>query len=230
MLGKSQSWSITLKGTMNPTVHHPSWYHLIGQLSKDELASTVASKEVLVTPASSRFKSPLFSIECDKKQWQVKTRHNDARLHILQVTVKSFDDLLPETRIKQFAFEFTFAINISHDAVAEFLRPFTRDFIDLKGQEEIATTLMSTTTTDEVRRTKVRLTSSPEAANAALTFSYTYPLENQKLLTLRQMSMVENYELDYEEAASKAHQLTHKLIGDVPSSSGKATPKTPGSN
>lgn len=215
---------------MNPTLHHPSWYHLIGQLSKDELASTMASKEVLVTPTSSRFKSPLFSVACDEKQWQVKTWDNDARLHILQVTVKGYDALLPETRIKQYAFEFTFSINVSHDTVAEFLMPFTRDFIDLKSQEEIATTLMSTTMTDEVRRRKVRLYSSPEAANAVLTFSFKYPLENQGILTLRQMSIVENYELDYEEAVTKAHQFAHKLIGDRPSGLGNATPKTQDNN
>lgn len=63
MLGKPESWSITLKGAINPTVHHPSWYHLIGQLSKDELASVVASKEISVTPASSGFRAPLFSVD-----------------------------------------------------------------------------------------------------------------------------------------------------------------------
>ncbi len=42
--------------------------------------------------------------------------------------------------------------------------------------------------------------------------------------------MVENYELNYEEAATKVHQLTHMLIGNMPSSLGKATPKTPDSN
>lgn len=197
---------------MNPAVHHPSWYYTIGQLSKEDAAFVIEDKNLYVSPSSSRFNAPLFSIDCDKKRWQVKTRDKDARLRILHVTVKTFDELLPEAQLKRFGFTFVFSIEASHETTLDFLSKLMRDLVQVEGKGEIATTILSTTSTDPVRRRKVRLHSSPGTNRVFLTFRFVYPIPDERVFTLRRMSMAEDYELDYEEAITQAEQIAHKLM------------------
>jgi hypothetical protein len=211
VLSQPESFSITLKGSMNPTVHHPSWYYTIGQLSKEDAAFIVENNNVHVTPALSRFSAPLFGIECNKKQWRIEARNKDARLRILHIAVKTFDDLLPETQLKRFGFKFTFFIEASHETTVDFLSKLMRDFAQVEGKGEIATSILSTTSTEPVRQRKIHLHSFPGANRALLTFSFVYPIPDERVFTLRQMSMAEDYELDYEEAVTRAEQIAYKL-------------------
>ena len=211
MFSQPESFSITLKGTMNPAAHHPSWYFTIGQLSKDDAASIVENQSLYVTPALSRFRAPLFSLECDKKRWRIEARAKDARLRIAHVAVKTFDDLLPETRLRRFSFKFAFSVEAGHATTVAFLSNLMRDFVQVKGEGGIAATILSTTGTDPARRRKVSLQSFPGASRAVLTFSSTYPIPDERMFTLRHMSLVEDYELDYEEAVTRVEQLVYKL-------------------
>ncbi len=212
MLSQPESFSITLKGSMNPAVHHPSWYYTIGQLSKDDAASVVGSGNLCVTPDLSTFRAPLFDVASSKGKWRIKTRDRNARLRILQVALKTFDDVLPETRLRRFCFKFAFSVEANHATTVAFLSNLMRDLIQVKGEGGIAATLLSTTGTDPARRKKVSLQSFPGASRAVLTFSSTYPIPDERVFTLRHMSLAEDYELDYEEAVTRAEQLAHKLM------------------
>ena len=198
---------------MNPTVHHPSWYYTIGQLSKEDAASIIENKNLYVSPGSSRFRAPLFSIDCDKKQWQVKTQDKNARLRILHITVKSFDNLLPETQLTRFGFKFAFSIEANHETTVDFLSNLMRDLVQIEGKGEIATTILSITSKDPNRQRKIRLYSSPGDNRALFTSSFVYPIPDERVLTLRQLSMSEDYELDYKEAVTGAEQIALKLMG-----------------
>lgn len=212
MLSQPESFSITLKGAMNPAVHHPSWYYTIGQLSKEDAASVVGSGNLCVTPDLSTFRAPLFDVASSKSKWRIKTRDKNARLRILQVALKTFDDVLPETRLRRFCFKFAFSVEAGHATTVVFLSNLMRDFVQVKGEGEIAATISSTTSTDPVRRREVRLHSSPGASRALLTFSFSYPVPDERVFTLRHMSLAEDYALDYEEAVTQAEQLAYKLI------------------
>lgn len=212
MLSRPELFSITLKGAINPTAHHPSWYYTIGQLSKEDAASIVENENLYVTPALGKFSAPLFSIDCDKKQWRVKTQDKDARLHILYMTLKTFDNLLPEALLKRFGFKFAFSIETSHEKNVDFISKLMQDFVQVKAKGEISTTILSTTSTDPVRQTRVRLHSSPGANRVLLTFNFVYPIPDARIFTLRQLPLADDYELDYEEAITQAEQIAHKLM------------------
>lgn len=212
MLSQPESFSITLKGSLNPTVYHPTWYYTIGQLSKDDATSVVNNTNVHVSPNSTSFSAPSFSIECDKKRWQVKTHDRNARLRILNLTVKTFDDLLPETRLKQFGFTFVFCVEAVHEITLAYLSSLVHDLVPVEGKGEIATTILFATSTDPVSQRKVRIQSLPGVNKALLTFSFVYALPEERIFTLKQMSIAEDYELDYEEAVTRAEQIAYKLM------------------
>ncbi len=211
MLSRPESFSIKLKGAINPTVHHPSWYYTIGQLSKEDAASIVKNENLYVTPALGMFSAPLFSINCDKKQWRVKTQDKNARLHILYMTLKTFDNLLPDALLKGFGFKFAFSIETSHEKVVDFVSKLMQDFFEVKTKGEISTTISATTSRDPTRQTRVRLHSSPGADKVLLSFNFVYPIPDEKIFTLRQLSLADDYELDYEQAVTQAEQIAYKL-------------------
>lgn len=211
MLSRPKSFSITLKGAINPTTHHPSWYYTIGQLSKEDAASIVENENLYITPALGRFSAPLFRIDCDKKQWRVKTQDKDARLHILYMTLKTFDNLLPAALLKRFGFKFAFSIETSHEKTLDFVSKLMQDFVQVKTKGEISTTISATTSRDPIRQTRVRLHSSPGADKALLSFNFVYPIPDEKIFTLRQLSLADDYELDYEQAVTQAEQIAYKL-------------------
>ena len=159
----SASFAITLKGTFNPLLHHPSWYYTVGQLAKDEVAATVEAGQVQVTPARGRFHAPAFSLECTPERWRVKTRDPAARLRLLQVATKTFENLLPETRLAEV--RFGFALEVPHRQVVDFLSRTMWNLVPAESHSEVAATLQNTISQD----------AGAQAAPARLTVSFGYP-------------------------------------------------------
>lgn len=209
---QSASFAITLKGTFNPLLHHPSWYYTVGQLAKDEVAATVAVGGVEVTPARSRFQAPAFRLDCTPGRWRVLTRDPAARLRLLQVATKTFENLLPETRLEEVGFRFDFALEVPHRQVVDFLSRTMWNLMPAESHGEVAATLENTVSQDEApRRKRLQLASGPGAERARLTVSFRYPLTQDKIFTLRQLSVAEDFELDYDEALTYAEQLAYTL-------------------
>lgn len=206
------SFSITLKGTFNPLMHHPSWYYTVGQLAKDEAAATVEAGELQVTPARSSFDAPAFSLECTETRWRVKTHDPAARLRLLQVATKTFENLLPESRLGEVGFRFGFALEVPHRQVVDFLSRTMWNLMPAESHGEVSATLENTVSQDGApRRKRLRLASEPGPGPARLTVSFGYPLAQAKIFTLRQLSVAEDFELDYDEALTYAEQLTYTL-------------------
>lgn len=214
----SESFSITLKGALNPSLHHPSWYYVIGQLSKEDADLGIQDKNLYVTPTESRFSAPSFHIACDPKRWRIETRDKTARLRILQIALKTFDNLLPETRLEQIGFKFTFVMEFSHRKTTDFLAKLAQNLTLLEGKGKTVITVLSTVTGDPPRKKKVQIHSSPGQDRAHLTFSFSYSVPDDKMFTLRQLSMIEDYDLDYEESVTHAEQVAYELATAVKSS------------
>ncbi len=210
---QSASFAITLKGTFNPLLHHPSWYYTVGQLAKDEVAATVEAGQVQVTPARSRFHAPAFSLECTPARWRVKTHDPAARLRLLQVATKTFENLLPETRLAEVGFRFGFALEVPHRQVVDFLSRTMWNLVPAESHGEVAATLQNTISQDDApRRKRLQLASEPGPGPARLTVSFGYPLTQAKIFTLRQLSVAEDFELDYDEAETYAEGLAYTLV------------------
>ena len=210
---QSATFAITLKGSFNPLLHHPSWYYTVGQLAKDEVAATIEAGDLQVTPDRSRFHAPAFSLECTPTQWRVRARGPAARLRLLQVATKTFENLLPETRLGEVGFRFGFTLEVPHRQVVDFLSRTMWNLMPAEDHGEVFATLQNTVSQDEApRRKRLRLASEPGPGPARLTVSFRYPLTQAKIFTLRQLSVAEDFELDYDEALTYAEQLAYTLV------------------
>ncbi len=209
---QSASFAVTLKGAFNPLLHHPSWYYTVGQLTKDEVAATVEAGGLQVTPEQSRFHAPAFSLECTEARWRVKTRDPAARLRLLQVATKTFENLLPETHLSEVGFRFGFALPVPHRQVVDFLSRMMGNLAPAEGHGEVTATLQNTVSHDDAPRLKrIKLASESGPGAARLTVSFGYPLTQAKIFTLRQLSVAEDFELDYDEALTYAEGLAYTL-------------------
>lgn len=208
---QSESLTIVLKGNFNPALHHPSWYYTIGQFAKDEVAAALQAKDLRVTPTLSRFRAGPFSIDCTPTRWRVRTDNPAARGRILQITTKAFENLLPETQLEEVGFRFVFLLEVSHAQVVDFLSRTMWNLMPVEAQGEVASLLTNTTYAESPRQKRLQLSSRPEAQRAELTVSFLYPLAPEKVFTLRQLSVAEDFELDYDEAQTYAEQLAYTL-------------------
>lgn len=212
-LTSAGSFVITLKGRFNPALHHPSWYYTMGQLSKEDAALAVQAADLYVTPTAGSFTARSFRIDCTPTRWRIETWDQAARLRILQVTLKTFDDLLPESgsSLTQVGFEFTFTVAFAHHRTTDFLAKLVSTLSSFDSRGETALTVVATVAGDPPRKKRVQIHSAPGQDQAQLSFRFGYPVVAERLSTLKQLSLAEDYELDYEEAVTHAERIAHEL-------------------
>jgi hypothetical protein len=210
MLSELRAAVIAIDGTMNPTVHHPTWYQLIGLLSWEDTAFATVGRHLLVTPSLSTFRVPAFALRCKRERWEIRTSSREARTRILNVALKTFDDLLPQTPITGFHFTFTFSVEVPYERAADFLGSALKEVAPIEGRHE-RTLMLSTVTLDDTKRRLFQVRMLPEGGQLLLKHRFAYTVRARSIYTLRQMSMSEDYELDYEEAVTRTEQLAAKL-------------------
>ncbi|ADI15578.1 hypothetical protein [Truepera radiovictrix] len=210
MLSDLSAAVIAIDGTMNPTIHHPTWYQLIGLLSWEDTAFATAGRHLLVTPSVSTFRVPAFALRCKRERWEIRTVSREARTRILNVALKTFDDLLPQTPVTGFHFTFRFSIEVPHERAADFFGGALREVAPIEGRGE-RVLMMSTVTVDDTKRRLFQVRLLPEGNQLLVKHRFSYAVRAKGMYTLRQMSMSEDYDLDYEEAVTRTEQLAAKL-------------------
>jgi len=211
MFSKAEAFSITIDGRMNPRIHHPTWYQLTGSLSKEEMEASVEKGNLIVSSTLSEFHAPKFSVICQRERWEIHTKMQDARARILGIALKTFDDLLPQTSVQAFQFRFLFSFTAPHENTAAFLAKLMKEMVPVESRSEIAVQV-AYTTTEPTKRRKVEVRSVPAHGNKVwVKHKFIYSVEKERIFTLRQMSLLEDYELDYEEAVAQTEELAYKL-------------------
>jgi hypothetical protein len=105
--GEPRLYSIVVLGAMNPRLHYPLWYSLIGALTEDEANSGRESKDFSVTPYGTQFAFADYRIICLMDRWEISTALVEHRERILKIACTVFEKL-NETPISAFGFN-TFA-------------------------------------------------------------------------------------------------------------------------
>jgi hypothetical protein len=98
--------SIVVTGTMNPAIHHPSWYQSIQLLDQAAFDAAVAAPMVMV-PQFSQFSTPDFSIICLPDRWEIQTGKFSNAATILAAASKVFK-VLDQTPVGAYGFNFQF--------------------------------------------------------------------------------------------------------------------------
>lgn len=98
-------FSVVVLGSMNPALHHPSWYKYIGILD-DEAESSALSNEFVFLPQLGQFRTKEFQLFCDTQRWQVVVPSSDQFDRAIEIAKVTFDDRLVETPIRAYGLNF----------------------------------------------------------------------------------------------------------------------------
>src|ERR1035438_6023217 len=81
------AYSVLVAGLMNPSIHHPQWYRLIGAIDDDELDSSLKSGTSGTTPIASRleFGSPSLTVMCQPNLWMIQSTDDSSWTRMLRV-------------------------------------------------------------------------------------------------------------------------------------------------
>src|SRR6266516_4152417 len=85
-----QLYSIVVAGSMNPRIHHPSWYRLVGIISESEAEVALNDEETFCVPPGAHFKLPSgCEIGCQLDRWSIQTDREDQTEKILEITAQT---------------------------------------------------------------------------------------------------------------------------------------------
>src|SRR5258708_407316 len=109
---RASHFSIVALGPMNPRLHHPLWYKVIGAISEDEQAAALAAPNLVVLPPLSRFEVSGITIGCQENRWEISTEQSSLRSRIKDIACLVFQKLF-ETPIQLFGFNNNFQMETS---------------------------------------------------------------------------------------------------------------------
>jgi hypothetical protein len=112
---KTELYSIVIVGQMNPPIHHPAWYRLVGLIDDAELKESIPepTQEKPVAPMSivPSVRLKAFEVTCFQNRWDIKTTSRDNLERIRSITEKLFDVILPHTPVGAFGINFEYGID-----------------------------------------------------------------------------------------------------------------------
>ncbi len=94
-------YSIVVLGPMNPRLHHPAWYNLIGAISQEEANEAVSHQNIVCVQPFSAFQAAGISIACQENRWEVSTKEHSSRKRLFDIVKMVFTKLF-ETPIMHF--------------------------------------------------------------------------------------------------------------------------------
>jgi hypothetical protein len=117
----ANDFSIVLLGTMNPRIHHPVWYKLVGIFTEEEIAEALQAASVICIPPLAQFNVKDIVIKCQSDRWEIHTTERDELNQIREVTAKVFDELLKHTRLSKVGLNFDYKREAQASNVSRFL-------------------------------------------------------------------------------------------------------------
>jgi len=105
---RASLYNIVAIGAMNPRLHHPAWYQLIGAISSGEADEAASSPVVCVQPFAT-FRFDDITIACQENRWEISTGKLSARPRLLSIAALVFAKL-NETPIEIFGFNSNFDV------------------------------------------------------------------------------------------------------------------------
>ncbi len=111
---RAYHFSVVAVGPMNPRLHHPLWYRLIGAISEEEEAAAVASSNLILIQPLGRFELAAsgITVQCQESRWEVIATQPSQRERIKDIASIVFKKLY-ETPITIFGFNNNFEVETS---------------------------------------------------------------------------------------------------------------------
>jgi hypothetical protein len=130
----NEAYSIAVAGAMNPAIHHPTWYKIIGALSESEVAeamaqkapplpgpgqgyATITSAVTMFMPGFAQFTAGKVRITCVEQSWTIWT-HDRALLSRCCEIASSVFEALEHTPVTAYGLNFIYHRQTAIGAVA----------------------------------------------------------------------------------------------------------------
>ena len=119
----SDVYNIVVAGAMNPRIHHPSWYELVGLLTPEQAKEALASSATFGLPGIAQLSVPSLglTINCNPQQWTILTEDRGKTGLLQSITYKVFDELLKHTPVSAYGFNIIYQRETRCPNVGKFL-------------------------------------------------------------------------------------------------------------
>lgn len=205
-------YSVVLLGTMNPAIHHPSWYRLTGLCDANAMKLAEEDEQIALTRDFARFRTPDFEIACLRDTWTITSRQEDALSRIIEIALGTFDGKLPETPITAFGFNFKYQAKVQIPDVKGYLSEcLGRIPIGLKGLGVTSAAFTSKKETDD-RVLNIRIEPSinfPDAVFVALNFHHQLAVPEEP----RHFKLEPLVVPQFDRACAEAQSLLDRITG-----------------
>ena len=99
-VARQQSYNITILGAMNPRIHHPFWYKLIGAITEEEYKQALSDPQLICTAFASQFSVSNIAVACQGERYTISTQIAGNRKRIAEIAGIVFKKLF-ETPINR---------------------------------------------------------------------------------------------------------------------------------
>ncbi len=179
MTTDSEVYNIVVLGAMNPRLHHPSWYRLVGLLNEGEEKEATSSQPSVCTPFLAQFQAADLKITCQMDRWEVQTGKKENLDRLKEISIKVFDDLLTHTPISRLGFNFVFQIKTrAENAALVLAAAIAKSSLDFRGDgAETADLFLRRNCGDHTVLVAVRPGSDQASVSVASNYEYTFNIE-----------------------------------------------------
>ena len=105
---EKDTYAIVVLGGMNPRIHHPSWYRLVGLFDEKEAELATESPLMIITPPMSLIKTQTLTISCQEMRWDITTSEASDLTRMQKLTARLFDEILVHTPVSTIGFNFNY--------------------------------------------------------------------------------------------------------------------------
>lgn len=114
-------YNIVVVGDMNPRIHSPAWYQLVGLISEEEMIASTKSPSTMALPPIAQVQLAGILIVCEENRWTIQTSDPALFERIIAIASKVFDALLQHTPVAALGFNFTYDRKTKTEDVGRYL-------------------------------------------------------------------------------------------------------------
>ena len=105
-------YSIVVLGTMNPRIHTPAWYRLVGLITEEEMQEANQNSEFLIHPMVAKWQLKDLAMLCQFERWEIQTDRESVLPRVQDIASQVFDRFLEQTQVHALGFNFNFERDI----------------------------------------------------------------------------------------------------------------------
>jgi hypothetical protein len=206
--GNHQLTSVVVLGAMNPLIHHPAWYQLHGLLTEQEAKEALANPQTLCTQPAAQLLLSSLMISCQLERWEVQTGDSESEERLVPLATRVFDELLDQTPVNTFGFNFNFERKTRLTDVGGFLARKLKSLAVVKDVGTSASFVWHQDSRERQASTTVMVSRrSPDSI--VISNNFTHPIRGPEKLERFDLGplVVGSFEVDRTEARGRMEQV-----------------------